>query len=209
MSLEYAILGFLREEPMTGYDLKTVCFDGSAAHFWTADQSQIYRTLDRLESKKLVRVRRLRQTSRPDRIVYSITGHGVEELDAWLSRVEPPPPLRDPFLIRLRFAASLPDEALANVLHARRETLQERLEGLRERVAHASLSTSPEADDRSALLERLTFDASIARVRSEIDWIDDTLELLDARHEQESSLTPGAQGRLFAPRSGMLEGSTT
>ena len=47
MSLGHAILGFLNREPMTGYDLKTRCFDDDAAHFWTADQAQVYRTLDR------------------------------------------------------------------------------------------------------------------------------------------------------------------
>jgi DNA-binding PadR family transcriptional regulator len=32
MSLDYAILGFLRYRPMTRYDLKRV-FDGSVRHF--------------------------------------------------------------------------------------------------------------------------------------------------------------------------------
>jgi len=33
---------------MTGYDLKTSCFDQCIAHLWPADQAQIYRTLDKL-----------------------------------------------------------------------------------------------------------------------------------------------------------------
>ncbi len=48
MSLPHAILGFLREQPLTGYALKTQRFDVSVANFWPADQAQIYRTLDRL-----------------------------------------------------------------------------------------------------------------------------------------------------------------
>src|SRR5579875_1236367 len=44
MSLTHAILGFLNRQPMTGYDLKTQCFDISVAYFWPADQAQIYRT---------------------------------------------------------------------------------------------------------------------------------------------------------------------
>ena len=47
MSLDFAILGFLSYSPFTGYDLKKF-FDQSVRHFWTADQSQIYRILARL-----------------------------------------------------------------------------------------------------------------------------------------------------------------
>ena len=50
MSLKHAILGLLTIQPMTGYELKHEAFDTSIAHFWQADQSQIYRTLDRMES---------------------------------------------------------------------------------------------------------------------------------------------------------------
>ena len=52
MSLEQAILGFLNYRPFSGYDLKKI-FDTSVRHFWPADQSQIYRTLNRLAEKSL------------------------------------------------------------------------------------------------------------------------------------------------------------
>jgi len=48
MSLAYAILNTLQQKEMTGYDLKTSCFDQCIAHLWPADQAQIYRTLDKL-----------------------------------------------------------------------------------------------------------------------------------------------------------------
>ena len=50
MSLEHAILGFLNYKPLSGYDLKKI-FDTSVRHFWAADQSQIYRTLNRLTER--------------------------------------------------------------------------------------------------------------------------------------------------------------
>jgi PadR family transcriptional regulator, regulatory protein AphA len=55
MSLDYAILGFLNYHPYTGYDLKKI-FDSSVHHFWSADQSQIYRTLARLTDQGLARM---------------------------------------------------------------------------------------------------------------------------------------------------------
>ena len=52
MSLKHAILGFLNYQPQTGYELKEV-FDDSVQHFWLADQSQIYRTLNDLMADKI------------------------------------------------------------------------------------------------------------------------------------------------------------
>ena len=72
MSLDYAILGFLNYRPLSGYDLKKM-FDTSVQHFWTADQSQIYRILARLAKQKWVQVEVIEQTSRPDRKIYHIT----------------------------------------------------------------------------------------------------------------------------------------
>lgn len=203
MSLEHAILGFLREQPMTGYDLKTVCFDHDAHHFWTADQAQIYRTLDRLEDRGFVDSRVRRQRSRPDRKVYSITTSGSVELDRWASTPAPLPPLRDPFLMQLRFADNVPGEELAELVRERREALQERLQTLRARAAAEARGTT-----RDALLHRLTLDAALADTRARIDWLDDALEAIGALLEQESHHPPGGQPRLFASRTGE-RGSTS
>ena len=53
MELKHAILGLLSIQPMSGYDLNRA-FSNTVAHFWYADQSQIYRTLDKLDRKSVV-----------------------------------------------------------------------------------------------------------------------------------------------------------
>ncbi len=79
MSLEHAILGFLNYHPYSGYDLKKI-FDTSVQHFWPADQSQIYRTLNRLTEQGYAQVEKVDQENRPDRKVYHITADGRAEL---------------------------------------------------------------------------------------------------------------------------------
>ena len=54
MKLRHAILGLLSYEPQSGYDLSRA-FASSVVNFWYADQSQIYRTLDRLEADGAIR----------------------------------------------------------------------------------------------------------------------------------------------------------
>lgn len=195
MSLEHAILGFLREQDMSGYDLKTLCFDHDAAHFWTADQAQIYRTLERLEERSLVASKMRRQRARPNRKVYRITQSGAEELDRWASTNHPLPALRDPFLIQLRFAGGLSDDALLSLLRSHRLALQDRLESSRER-----LSTESRGQNREALLHRLTLENTAAVTRAAIDWVDDSINAIEVSIEQERPTAAGVQRRLFAPR---------
>src|SRR5215471_2763800 len=83
MSLEYAILGFLNYDSFSGYDLKKA-IDASIAHFWSANQSQIYRTLDRLVEQGAVTVEIIEQEDHPDRKAYHITESGREALHRWL-----------------------------------------------------------------------------------------------------------------------------
>mgnify|MGYP003565227123 CR=1 FL=1 len=63
MSLKYAILGILNAFPMTGYDLKHQAFDATVRHFWPADQSQIYRTLNRLTERGGAEMEKIEQVA--------------------------------------------------------------------------------------------------------------------------------------------------
>ena len=91
MSLEYAILGFLNYSPFTGYDLKKV-FDATVQHFWSADQSQIYRTLADLPRKNGSSRKLSNRMIAPIARIYHITDTGREELRNWL--IGPFPKLR-------------------------------------------------------------------------------------------------------------------
>lgn len=103
MSLRYAILGLLTFEPMSGYTLKTRYFDRSIAHFWPADQAQIYRTLQAVERDGLATCDTVESDGRPDSRVYSITEAGRHTLLEWLAQVQKVPIQRDgigPALLR-------------------------------------------------------------------------------------------------------------
>lgn len=177
MALEYAILGFLSFDPMTGYDLKTRCFDEAAGHLWSADQAQIYRTLDKLASRGLVSSRLVPQRGRPDRRLYSITQKGRRALSAWLREPENPSQVRDPFLLHLFLAPGLPDDEITGLLEHAREEYQRRLEHLRG-PARDELDEWARATGRArdAELRRMTLTAGAAAARSAIDWVDDCIE---------------------------------
>lgn len=111
MSLDFAILGFLNYESMSGYDLKKI-FDDSVRHFWYADQSQIYRTLNRLYEQEMVEQEKIEQEKRPDRKIYHITDKGRHSLNEWLmSRPKVEKPHSAP-MIQVFFAGLSGDEEI-------------------------------------------------------------------------------------------------
>lgn len=194
MSLDHAILGFLSERPRSGYDLKTRCFDVTSRGFWSADQAQIYRTLDRLQSSKLVSSRRLRQSGKPDRRVYELTHTGREALAEWASRPQPLPAARDAFLVQLFFSGVVTDDALLGVLHARRAEHQCQLDDLRDQSVETSRDhTIP---PREAVVRGFAIDGAIAQHRALIDWLDDCIESVSDGALPGSGATAG-QRQLF------------
>lgn len=166
MSLKHSVLGLLDLSPMTGYDLKKT-FDESVAHFWSADQAQIYRTLGNLVESGLARVELIAQDTRPSRKVHHITDEGRAELDRWLRAPAAPVPVRGEFLAKIFFAPRLPDDDVRQLLEERRavaETSRATLTALAEQEGEPST--------RDERLRLATLQNGLAHVRAELAWLD-------------------------------------
>ena len=129
MKLRHAILGLLSHGPQSGYDLSRA-FASSVVNFWYADQSQIYRTLDRLEADGAISTRVIAQTGRPDRRVHSLTPEGRAELDAWLAGPLEPRSTKDAHIARIFFAARLGHERVDALLSEAEKRFRRELEEL-------------------------------------------------------------------------------
>jgi DNA-binding PadR family transcriptional regulator len=181
MALEHAILGFLSSGPMTGYDLKTRCFDDKTGHFWTADQAQVYRTLERLERDGLTRSKLVPQRGKPDRRLYAITARGRSALGEWLRHPAELAPSRDPFLLHLFFSSALPDDAVLDLLRQARAGHQLRLDHLRADVARdVDAWVASTGRTREGEVRRMALGAGLAVTRATIDWLDDCIETVRA-----------------------------
>ncbi len=180
MSLRYAILGFLSLQPMSGYDLKTKQFDDSVAHFWPANQAQIYRTLEKLEVDGCVVAQWEIQTERPNRREYAITEAGLAELKAWLTELRPVPKDRFPFLVQFYFARHISKAELLELLADQRRQHVEKL-------AMYQNVEMPVAED-DAMKEQLFFGGQTLEfgLRYEqmwIDWFDHVISEVEKREE--------------------------
>lgn len=170
MSLEHAILGFLNYEPMTGYDLKKM-IDQSIAHFWPAVQSQVYRTLDRMETAGRLESDILPQESRPPRRLYRITATGREELLRWLQTPLPAAQPKIAWLIQVFFAGRVQDEQIIALL-------EHQLDLQRKRIARFS-AIYPEQreqmsddDPRERFFWMLTVDYGLSQARAQAAWLE-------------------------------------
>ncbi len=176
MSLEHAILGFLNYEPMTGYDLKK-SIDVSVAHFWPAVQSQIYRTLARMEQDKWLQVETVPQPPRPPRKVYSLTEAGRAELYRWLEEPQPAAEVRLAWLIQVFFGGRLSDEKVIALLEHQLSVQRARAQGFGAIPSETSEEMS-EDDPRERFFWLLTVDFGVAQAMSQVRWLEAVISSL-------------------------------
>lgn len=97
VSLRFAALGLLAQQPGSGYDLLKR-FEYSMANVWPATQSQLYGELNKLATAGLIEVTDIGARGRKE---YSITPAGREELFRWMADTANDPPYRSTQLLRV------------------------------------------------------------------------------------------------------------
>ncbi len=183
MSLDYILLGVL-EEPRSGYELKQ-WFDEVFSFFWNADQSQIYRTINRLADQGLVTGKEASSSIGPDKRVYRTTAKGKAELKRWLKDGPVSPAQRTAVYAQLIFLARMPDADAAQFLAA----MKTQADGLVAALEHAPDDDVPQPDEdrRVAFFNRASLGLGLARAKATQAFVN---ALID-QHEAEF----GSEGR--------------
>lgn len=179
--LKYILLGGLSYQALTGYQLKQFV-DSSAKHFWYAQTSQIYRTLDALEKEELLTSEIQEQEDRPDRRLYHITPAGRADLQTWLAEpMTEIAPTKDALLVRLFFAAQLDKETVLMQLRLQRSLHQRQL-GLYRNEIPAMIRESHERQPelkRDALMWDITRRNGELIEQAYIQWLDEAIHRIE------------------------------
>lgn len=178
--LKYILLGSLNYTALTGYQLKKFMGE-STSHFWYAQTSQIYRTLDELERNGLVTSEIEEQEDRPDRRRYHITPDGRDALRAWLLRpmtnLETP---KDTLLVRLFFSGEMDKDTVLTQLRLQRALHQEHLNELqavtRDLIA-GTVERFPERGRDVILWEAARRQGELSE-EAYVRWLDETIQLI-------------------------------
>jgi len=109
----YALLGVLSYCPMSGYDIKKT-ISNSIGYFWNENYGHIYTMLKRLYKEGCVNKETQENEGKPNRIVYSITDRGRNELNEWLNQPPNDIRFRNELLLKLFFSQSIPPEEAIN-----------------------------------------------------------------------------------------------
>lgn len=173
-SSNYAILGMLSLQPMSGYDIrKTV--QVSIQHFWSESYGQIYPALKQLETQRLVRRAPGKQEGRSGRQVYALTPAGRRNLRAWLVREPRVRPFRNELLLKLFFGQLVSREACVEHLRQFRKRQTELLRTYR-RVEKWLRSEHKKHTDLPFWLITLSYGLHEAQALKA--WSDETLAVL-------------------------------
>ena len=199
MSLDHILLGLLRD-PATGYDLKSA-FSERIRHFWSAELSQIYPTLKRLEQRRMLRSRVEPSPRGPNRKVYSLTDEGREELERWLRGGPAVGTERFAYLAQLYFMDAIGDlrETRAFMMELRDHLARwlAQLESLEQEVIAAH--GDPERYGDTGFHRFATLRMGILSIGSKVAWCDETLTAIDRRLGARSGGEPALGPALGQP----------
>ncbi len=182
MSLEHIILGAL-EEPRSGYDLKQ-WFDEVFAFFWNADQSQIYRTVNRLAEQGLVSGKDASSAIGPTKRIYRTTAKGRAELKRWLREGPVSPSQRTAIYAQLIFLADLPDAEAARFLGAMKAQADGMVAALAQ-VPDDEPSARGEDETRADFFNRASLGLGLARAKATQAFVDALVKEHAARFGKE------------------------
>jgi len=181
MAIEYAILGLLSWQKLSGYDIKKM-FAGSSALYWSGNNNQIYTALAKLHKKELVTREIEVQEDKPARKIYSITDKGQDELGNWLRSMPEAPDLKNSFLIQLAWADQLSVEELDAILVKYRDEIQNHLLILQVKAEekdiapdgnfrNAYINPALARTPREALLWSMIQENWISFYQNELNWV--------------------------------------
>ena len=182
MSLDHILLGMLAT-PASGYDVKRGFSEGTR-HFWSAELSQIYPALRKLEERGWLRSRLEPPAKGPRRRVYHRTAEGRAELIRWLTGGAQMGTERFAYVAQLCFMHELDDlEATSDFMLE----LRSRLDGFLALLQQAESDIAGTDGSRLDTLNGEDFHVYLAvrmgirSLRSKVEWCDEALEHIEQR----------------------------
>jgi PadR family transcriptional regulator AphA len=188
LTIEHALLGFLNQRPMHGYEIGQHLADSAGlGAVWRLKQSQLYALLSKLEEKGFIFATIEPQEARPPRKVYQLTERGRMIFLNWVqSPVSHGRQMRLDFLAKLYFARGVGLPAAKALVDQQRETCRGWLSDLQIRAGRQRVK-------RGFSYEWLVSQYRVGQVQATIEWLDKCwAELIDASATDDSAIPNSA-----------------
>jgi len=122
-STQYALLGLLTVQPMSGYEIKKN-IENSISFFWSESFGQIYPALKKMERNNLIKSKNMPDQKGKLKTVYQITNNGRKKLAEWLHKPVQPSRKRNELLLKLFFGNQMSSETLESHFNKEKEKHQ-------------------------------------------------------------------------------------
>lgn len=176
--IDYAILGLLSHEDLTGYEIKKR-MDTSLKYFWGASYGSIYPALSDLVHRGLADKRNGAENKR-NKIIYSITEKGRNYLKEWLQIPAKRDELRYETLLKLFFGNEA--GALQAISHI--DAFQEKIEKELPYLLGAAETLRENMDvDNTHRYYLLTVEFGIKAYRAYLEWCEEAKGILGEEME--------------------------
>jgi len=163
-TLEYILLGLIREEPAHGYALyEKLRSTAELSLIWQVKRSKLYYLLDKLETDDLLISSITSQDPYPDRKVFQITERGNDLLKKWMySPVMSSRYVRLAFLSKLFFVIREDHELAKDLVTNQVEVCQSWLDNLERQ--HKNL-------EKTEFINSQVFLFRIGQIKAMLDWL--------------------------------------
>jgi DNA-binding PadR family transcriptional regulator len=189
------LLGLLTIGPMSGYDLGQA-IRTSVGFFWNESYGQIYPNLKNLAAEGLVTSKTLRQKSKPDRHIYTITKKGRERLAAWLAITPQAEIPRNELLLKLFFGAQVPAEILIGYV----ETMVERERALVQKFIETGKAVSAQEQYPDTPYWLMAARFGQLELEAHLRWGEETLAELRKIAKTQQRLAESGKGKSHAEK---------
>lgn len=174
-----AILGLLTMKPLSGYEIKKL-IEKSIGHFWSESNGQLYPTLNKLLKAQLISLSEKSAKGKKISLLYSITKEGLALVKEWLKEsTERKNVHRDEELLKLFFGMSTSKERSINLLEARKQRIQEKLNHFKEVWSELT----KHIDSPQNLFAILTLKNGIAHAETDLMWCQESIQTLTSLKE--------------------------
>lgn len=171
---QYALLGALSLEPMSGYEIKKM-MENSTNYFWTESNGQIYPTLKKLAKAKLVTIE-MQMIGAKQKKVYSLTKSGKQRLQQWLKQDYQDYPARDELLLKLFYGQNVAPEVSIHHIQNHLKKCQKML-GIYQEIEQ-QLTTLVE-QNKQPVYFLVTVKAGVRSTKNEIAWCEESIQLIE------------------------------
>jgi DNA-binding PadR family transcriptional regulator len=177
MSVRYALLGLLAQQPRNGYELRSA-FEAlvGGGENWDVKPAQVYTTLERLERAGLVEKQRTGKRKGAGKGAYAVTGEGRAALREWFAEGVDSRHVQDEFFVKLAVSMASGEADPSSVIQTQRVHLLRQL--------HDATAIRDSFDPHAEMAQILLLDKAMMHLEADLRWLDITEQRLDEMKKQ-------------------------